>query len=78
VLTVFAPYCVSGSRGTTHGSPWHYDTHVPMMLTGAGIKPGTHLRRVSPACLAATVAEVLQIDYPGGNVEAPLHEALAR
>ena len=78
VLTVFQPYCMPGARGTTHGSPWHYDTHVPMLLVGAGIKQGVHDRPVSPACLASTIAELVHVDFPSGNVEEPLREALGK
>jgi predicted AlkP superfamily pyrophosphatase or phosphodiesterase len=76
VLFAMEPYCVPGSKGTTHGSPWHYDTHVPMLLIGGGIKNGTFDRPVSPACLASTVAELAGVNYPSGNVEEPLREAL--
>lgn len=77
VLYVLQPYCVPGSRGTTHGSPWHYDTHVPLLLVGCGVRAGRFDRPVSPACLASTVAELVGVDYPSANVESPLHEALA-
>ena len=43
VLFCYASYCVPGSKGTTHGSPWHYDTHVPMLLLGQRHRP-----RLSP------------------------------
>jgi hypothetical protein len=76
VLYVYGPYCVPGTRGTTHGSPWHYDTHVPLMLIGAGITPGRHDRPVSPACLASSISNLLGIDYPSANAESPLYEAL--
>ena len=78
VLFVLAPYCVPGSKGTTHGSPWHYDTHVPLLLLGCGIQQGRYGREVSPACLASTVAELLGVNHPSANAERPLAEALAR
>lgn len=78
VLSVFQAYCMPGARGTTHGTPWHYDTHVPLLLVGAGIKQGTYDRPVSPACLASTVAELVHVDFPSGNVEEPLREALGK
>jgi predicted AlkP superfamily pyrophosphatase or phosphodiesterase len=78
VLFVLAPYTVPGSRGTTHGSPWHYDTHVPLLLLGCGIQQGVFHRPVSPACLASTIAELAGVDYPSANCEAPLREALGR
>jgi hypothetical protein len=76
VLFVLAPYCVPGAKGTTHGSPWHYDTHVPLLLLGAGVKNGQFSRDVSPACVGSTVAELLGVNWPAGNVEEPLREAL--
>jgi predicted AlkP superfamily pyrophosphatase or phosphodiesterase len=78
VMYCLAPYCLSGAKGTTHGSPWHYDTHVPMLLLGSGITAGTHPRPVAPACLASTVAELLNVDYPSANSEQPLREALGK
>jgi predicted AlkP superfamily pyrophosphatase or phosphodiesterase len=78
VLFALAPYTVSGTKGTTHGSPWHYDTHVPLLLLGCGIQAGRHDRPVSPACLASTVAELAGCDWPSANVEQPLREALTR
>jgi predicted AlkP superfamily pyrophosphatase or phosphodiesterase len=78
VLFCYDPYCLPGTKGTTHGSPWHYDTHVPMLLLGSGIKPGHHSRPVAPACLASTLAELLNVDYPSANAEQPLREALGR
>jgi hypothetical protein len=76
VLFVLAPYCMPGAKGTTHGSPWHYDTHVPLLLIGNGIQQGQFTRDVSPASLAATVAELAGVDQPSACVEPPLREAL--
>ncbi|MGE3778231.1 MAG: alkaline phosphatase family protein [Pirellulaceae bacterium] len=76
VMFVYAPYCVPGDRGTTHGSPWHYDTHVPLLLLGKGIRAGRFDRPVAPTCLAATASELLGIDYPSANQERPLREAI--
>ena len=76
VLFVLAPYCVPGAKGTTHGSPWHYDTHVPLLLIGCGIRSGHFVQEVSPAAIASTVAELASVDYPSANAESPLREAL--
>ena len=80
VLWVLDPYCLprKSKKGTTHGSPYDYDTHVPLLLIGAGIRPGSFARAVSPSCIASTVARLLRIDPPAGNVEDPLAEALAK
>jgi predicted AlkP superfamily pyrophosphatase or phosphodiesterase len=62
--------------GTTHGSPYAYDTHVPLILFGAGIRPGTYANPVEVADLAATLATLLQINPPSGTDGRPLTEAL--
>jgi len=76
VLFALAPYTVPGAKGTTHGSPWHYDTHVPLILVGSGIKNGRFTREVSPACIAATVSELAGVDHPSSTSEPPLRDAL--
>lgn len=76
VLFALAPYSLSGTNGTNHGSPWNYDTHVPLLLLGNSIKPGRFDRPVSPAALAATIARLLDIEPPAACVEEPLVEAL--
>lgn len=59
-----------------HGSPYPYDTHVPILLYGPGIQPGRHLRRVSPADIAPTICHVLGIAAPSACEGAPLREAV--
>ena len=83
VLFVYTPYAIPGStsanakpKGTTHGSPWHYDTNVPLLLLGNGIVPGKYEQRVSPAQLAPTLSRLLGINSPGGCVEEPIQQAL--
>jgi len=78
VVYVLTPYCITGGsgKGTTHGSPWHYDTNVPMLLVGNGIQNGTFTRRVAPACVASTVAVLVGVNAPAANTEEPLSEAL--
>ena len=78
----YTPYSIPGvsgakPRGTTHGSPYHYDTHVPLLLIGNGIIPGKYDRRISPAFLAPTASRLLGVDSPGACQEEPLIEALA-
>jgi len=50
------PSAVLGT-GTTHGSPWSYDTHVPLVIYGTGVTPGIRKERVEP--LAAAAAAIL-------------------
>lgn len=80
VLYVLAPYHhAPGSYTTTHGSPWQYDTHVPLLLFGAGVRHvGQRERPISPASLAPTIASILRIPSPAMTEEASLIEALER
>lgn len=78
VLWAYQPFYLCGGKGTTHGSPWRYDTHVPLLLWGAGIKQGHHLRRATPAMLAPTVAHLLRVDAPAACIEEPLIEAFSQ
>jgi hypothetical protein len=50
--------------GTTHGSPYDYDTHVPMVLVVPGIAPREIAQRVYTVDLAPTVAALLGIPTP--------------
>ena len=66
VYVVFEPFAlVNGDEGgTTHGSPYNYDTHVPLIFYGAAFRPGTYRERVTPADLAPTLAAALGITPP--------------
>ena len=61
---------------STHGSPWSYDTHVPLIFAGWGIRPIKVHTKVSTVSLAPTIAQLLQIKSPSGALEAPLTEML--
>jgi hypothetical protein len=68
VAIVLAPYCLaSGSSfktGTNHGRPHAYDTHVPLLIYGPRIKPGTRAERVAPQSAAAILAAAAGIKPP--------------
>ncbi|MCH8956846.1 alkaline phosphatase family protein [candidate division KSB1 bacterium] len=53
-----------GPTGTNHGSPWKYNTHVPLLFYGSGIKPGVYEEAVSIADIAPTVAQIIKVDMP--------------
>jgi predicted AlkP superfamily pyrophosphatase or phosphodiesterase len=65
-----------GTGGTTHGTPWAYDTHVPIALAGPGIRPGTYQAVASPQQIAATLCSLIGVDPPSGSTAGPLVEAL--
>ena len=61
---------------TTHGSPWNYDTFVPIFFLGKGIEDGEVSRRVSPYDIAPSLSARLGIRPPSGSVGNPLAEVL--
>ena len=53
-----------GPIACMHGSPWQYDTHVPIIFWGGGIEPGRSMRRVHPSDVAPSLAAILGITPP--------------
>jgi arylsulfatase A-like enzyme len=47
-----------------HGSPYTYDTFVPILLAGPGVRPAVSRRAVTPAQLAPTLAALLGLKPP--------------
>ncbi len=55
-------YLLRGTpHGTTHGSPYSYDTHVPIVFMGAGIEKSFHSQKVRTVDIAPTLAECFGI-----------------
>lgn len=55
------------TKGTTHGSAYTYDTHVPLIFYGKGINPGTTVRHIDITDIAPTLAQMLGIQPPNGT-----------
>jgi hypothetical protein len=76
---VFAPqpYClVTGYlTGTSHGTPHPYDTHVPLLVYGGGVRPGVRRDPVTPQAAAAILAHGVGI-APPAKAEYPVPEGL--
>ncbi len=53
--------------GTTHGSSYSYDTHVPLIWYGWNIKPGESYDRVSITDIAPTLCRFFNISPPNGS-----------
>jgi predicted AlkP superfamily pyrophosphatase or phosphodiesterase len=62
---------------TTHGSPYNYDTHVPVILFGAGVRAGRYNIECTPSDIAPTLAALLGIEQPSNRVGRVLVEAIA-
>jgi len=62
--------------GTTHGSWYPYDAHVPLVFMGWGIKPGRLVREVHTIDIAPTVCDLLHIQMPNGSIGKVIDEAI--
>ncbi|MFL5762519.1 MAG: alkaline phosphatase PafA [Bacteroidia bacterium] len=58
--------------GTTHGSPYAYDTHVPLLFYGWNVKQGSSVEPVVIPDIAATIAAMLNIQFPNGCSGKPI------
>ena len=63
-----------GPVAAMHGSPWRYDTHVPVVFMGPTIKPNTVYRLVHPVDVAPTIAAFLGMTPPGSAQGSLLEE----
>jgi predicted AlkP superfamily pyrophosphatase or phosphodiesterase len=63
---------------STHGSPWRYDTYVPVIFAGAGLQPQLVSRPVTPYDIAPTLAAYLGVKPPSGSIGIPLPEVLGQ
>ena len=60
--------------GTTHGSSYSYDTHVPLIFWGGTIPQGQTDRKVNIRDIAPTISTILGTAYPNGCTGNPLPE----
>lgn len=67
-------YESSSIVGTTHGSSYTYDTHVPILFFGKGIKHGTSVQPHTITDIAATLAILLKTKFPNGCTGQPVAE----
>jgi predicted AlkP superfamily pyrophosphatase or phosphodiesterase len=75
VLYTINPGWISYSKtGTTHGSPFNYDTQVPFILYGWGIEHGNTTRRTLIEDIAPTITSLLHVNAPMGSTGNPVWE----
>jgi len=67
-----------GLIAVMHGSPWRYDTHVPVMFSGPGIEAQHVHRTVHPVDVAPTIATLLGMTPPASMQGAALTEVINR
>jgi predicted AlkP superfamily pyrophosphatase or phosphodiesterase len=67
---------IRGRKGTSHGSGYSYDTHVPVIFYGNGIKKGVSSKRYNITDIAPTIANLLDIEAPNATNGIVIEEVL--
>lgn len=67
-----------GSTGTTHGTGSPYDTHIPLLWMGWGIEHGRSNAPTNMTDISATLAALLRIQAPSGNIGKPIEDVLKK
>jgi len=68
----------SSRTGTTHGSPYRYDTHIPMIWYGWNIPSGKSYQAYDIIDIAPTLSYLLKIPQPGASIGKPVYEILPK
>lgn len=71
------PYWIGSARGTTHGSVFGYDSHVPVIFMGPNVRAGRYDGGILPNDIAPTLATMLAVETPSGAMGRVLDEMLA-
>ncbi|QTE23936.1 alkaline phosphatase PafA [Polaribacter cellanae] len=67
---------ISSRKGTSHGSGYSYDTHVPVIFYGNGIRKGSSAKKYEIIDIAPTISNLLKIEAPNGTSGKVIEEAL--
>ncbi len=87
VVILYQPYSILFSDpddpadprdAATHGSPYSYDTHVPLIIAGNTLEHGRYIESATPADIAPTLANILGIQAPSSATGRVLVEAVKR
>jgi predicted AlkP superfamily pyrophosphatase or phosphodiesterase len=64
------------TTGTSHGTAYTYDTHVPMLFYGTGIRKGSSSKYHPITDIAPTLSILLKVKFPSGCTGQPITEIL--
>jgi arylsulfatase A-like enzyme len=77
VMLIPYPATLTGGRtGTSHGSGYSYDTHIPMIFYGNGIKKGVSKEKHEIIDISPTIANLLKIEAPSSSTGRIIIDAL--
>jgi predicted AlkP superfamily pyrophosphatase or phosphodiesterase len=78
VIVMLDPYWIVSRTGTTHGAPFDYDTHVPVLFLGPQVRAGHYHGNIMVNDIAPTLATMLEVETPSGSVGRVLDEMLLK
>jgi predicted AlkP superfamily pyrophosphatase or phosphodiesterase len=77
IVLVQKPYTIFWpATGTTHGSPYSYDTHVPVLFHGPWFKPGRYADEFNITDIVPTLCTVMHLDEPPASIGKPFVKIL--
>jgi hypothetical protein len=68
------PYWLNTTTHASHGTTFDYDTHVPVIFMGTGIRAGRYDQSIFVNDIAPTLANILHVETPSGSVGRVLAE----
>lgn len=74
LIVIADDYYLFDSTGASHGTPYKYDTHVPIIFMGPGIKAGHYYEKVMVNDIAPTLAAIARVQEPSGSIGRVLQE----
>ena len=85
VIMILKPGLISRSedskdahQGTTHGSAFNYDTHVPLLWYGNRLKPASVVRPICITDISATLVHFMELQRPASMTGTPIEELLRK
>jgi len=73
IQVVYEPGYMEGfGKGSTHSAVYSYDSHIPLLWYGWGVKAGHDYSQTYMTDIAATLAALLHIQEPNGCVGKPI------
>jgi predicted AlkP superfamily pyrophosphatase or phosphodiesterase len=72
IINLLPEYMIYSKTGTTHGAPYIYDAHVPLIFYGGSISNGSTDIEEPITNIAPTVADIINVSYPDGCTGHPI------
>lgn len=77
IIIPLSGYLAGSATGTNHGEWNAFDTHIPLIFMGWGIKPGVTYSNTYTTDIAPTVSSLLHIQAPSGSIGSPIQAVLS-